>query len=614
MAQNRPGVSVYSRQQWQAIHPIFRNIYMDRGYSLEKTLMVLELINNFKATKDAFQCQIKRNWRDCAKNNGVARGNRTRAKRVMALFPNLPDYIAGLAVGFFDTPPSQVAQQDNNNAQDEINEEKEKEQKPAIGGRWYRALSLCQEISILPQKKRDFIVLSNRARGKVSKKVFKQEGIKEMKDIITRILNEKVFTRLGVNEKESTPKDLPALWSVCRVLRGLSSQLGYPEDSQALLMKLFLDELRESFTQITQGSNTEMGRVLELVRDIPLADLKDIAAISCLCSARALSSRLEAHDPVVLEAWADYYQYHDRSKLKKDVFLAHYKRAYEEAKAQRQTAEDRLYDERTLLILIHYSYAAHYICHEKTLADQLSSELWDQTGALLAEKDPPEFWSVKVQGMAEAAKIQALLCYETHEDNHKSYEGLRKNIHKYNLANTHAQHQYHDEVLQESQKRHGVVRLPPYDLEAQFAFGIQQIVQGLILSPDLGFQLLAAELCNLFKTLIDTETLTTEILRVAATKLDASNDQDCQLLAAGLYGQLDSVLSACRKDLNSIIRSVEVLFRKAVDSPLTEMGESNLKRYLEMKRQHKRVQGKECRHRARRLRQLVVDFENLVEI
>jgi hypothetical protein len=475
-------------------------------------------------------------------------------------------------------------------------------------------LSLCQEISILPQKKNDFIVFSNLVKDHGSKKAAKEEGIKEMKNTVTSILNDKVFTKLEVNEKESSPKDLPALWSICRVLRGLSSQLGHSEDSEALLMRLFLGELRESFAQITHGSNTEMRRALEHLRDVPPADFKDIARISCLCSARALSSRLEPHDPVVLEAWADYYQHHDRSKLRKDVFLDHYKRAYEEAKVKYRTTKDKPYNERKLLILIKYSYVAHYICHDNDLSYQLASELWDQTGASLSGEDPPEFWSVKVQGMAQAAKIQALLCYVKHEDKLKRYEDLRKKIHKYNLVNKRARHRYRREVLQERQKCHERGYLPPYDPESQFVFRLQEVVQKLVLSPDLGFQLLATELHDLFATLLNTETLTMENLRVAVTKLHASNDQDCQLLAAGLYDQLASIASACSKDVNSVLRSAESLFKKAEDSPLTEMEESNLKRYLAIKRQERRLQGKECRLEAKGLRRLVVDFDNFVDI
>lgn len=557
------------------------------------------------------------------------------------MFPDLPDYIAGLAVGevprslsfqrfqchfqvlhsldkyikgFFDTHPSRLAQQNNGAIQDANGVEKEgREQKPAIGGRWCRALSLCQEISILPQKKKDFISSSNLVMDKVDKKASKQKGIQEMQEIITNILKENVFTRVEVNEKESTPKDLPALWNICRLLRGVSFQLGYPEDSQALLVRLFLDELREAFTRITQGSNTEMGRALELIQDIPLGDLKDIATISCLCSARALSSRLQPHDPVVVEAWADYYQHHDRSKLKKDVFLVHYKKAYEEARALHETTGNWLYDERTLLVLINYSCAAHYICHEKTLAEHLSSELWQQTGALLAGKGPPQCWSVKAQGMAQAAKIQALLCYAELEDKFKGYNDLRKHIHNYKLGNTQARKQCIDEVPQVGETWHMIVCLPPYDSQVQLQFGIQQVVQRLVLSPDLGFQLLAIELQDLFATLLKTKTTTMAKLRVAATKLYASDGQDCQLLAAGLYEQHASVITACRRNVDILRYIFSILFKKAKVPPLTEMEGSNLKRYLDKLGSRMRVHGKECHLKAKTLRELVVNFDKFVK-
>ncbi|KAF5679867.1 hypothetical protein FDENT_8581 [Fusarium denticulatum] len=554
MAHDHPGESAYSREQWQAIRPMFRHIYIDQGYSLEKTLMALELINNFKATLTVGA--VPRSL--CFQ----------RFQNHFQVLHSLDKYIKG----FFDNSFSRFAQQNNGTIQDANGAEKEENgQKLAIGGRWCRASSLCQEISILPRKKWDFIVSSSLIKDKVNKKAFKQKGIQEMQEITTKILNEKVFTRLEVNDKESTPKDLPALWSVCRLLRGLSSQLGYPEDSQALLMRLFLNELRASFARIVQGSNTEMGRALELVQDIPLADLKDIATLGCLCSARALSSKLEPHDPVVLEAWADYYQHHDRRKLKKDAFLAHYKRAYEVARVRYEATGDGLYDERTLLILINYSYTAHYICHEKALAEQLSSELWEHTGALLAEQDPPNSWSVEVQGMAQAAKIQALLCFAEHGDKFRCYDDLRKTIHNYNLGNTHIGEQCLDEIPQVGERRHDIVCLPPYDVEVQHGFGIQQVVRKLVLSPDLGFQLLAMKLQDLFATLLKTETMTMEKLSVATSKLDAGSDEHCQLLAAGLYEQQDSIITACRRNVDSLVRSARILFRKAEVPPLTEM-------------------------------------------
>ncbi|KAF4502603.1 hypothetical protein FAGAP_1189 [Fusarium agapanthi] len=215
----------------------------------------------------------------------------------------------------------------------------------------------------------------------------------QQKPAVSGILKTKLFTKLEVNEKGSTPDDLPTLWGVCRVLRGLPFQLGYFEDSEGLLMRLFLDELWKLYAQVKQGPNSEMSRALEHLRNVPSDDLQNVARIRCLCSARALSIRLKPHDPVVLEAWLDYCQHYDKSSLRKDVFLCHYEKAYEEAKANQQITGSRTDGEKVIMVLMDYCYVAHYICHDRALAYRLSSELWDLTGAALAREEPPQAWS-----------------------------------------------------------------------------------------------------------------------------------------------------------------------------------------------------------------------------
>ncbi|KAF5989466.1 hypothetical protein FBULB1_894 [Fusarium bulbicola] len=443
----------------------------------------------------------------------------------------------------------------------------------------------------------------------------KQEGIKKMKEIATGILKTMLFTKLEVDEKESTPNDLPALWSICRVLGGLSFQLGYSKESENELMRLFLEALRESFAQITKGSNIEMGRVLERLRNIPSKDLKNAARIGCLCSARALSSRLEPHDPVVLEAWTDYYQHYDKSALRKNVFLNHYERAYQEAKAKHQNKKCKPDAERALLVLINYCYVAHYICHDRALAYRLSSELWDLTGAALSGGKPPKAWSIEVQGMAEAAKIQALVCYIKHEDKLKSREDLKVNkIHKYNLVSRQSRRKYRRAVLQDRQMNQVPGYLPPYDLETQAQIGLQELVYKLILSPKLDFQLLATQLQDLLATLLDNKTQTMENLRLAVWKLHNSNDADCQLLAAGLYDQLASITSACSQDVNSVLQSVKSLFKRSNDLPLTEIELSALKMFLEKETKTRRSQGEDFRDSAKDLRRLVVVFDSCVDL
>jgi hypothetical protein len=89
-----------------------------------------------------------------------------------------------------------------------------------------------------------------------------------------------------------------------------------------------------------------------------------------------------------------------------------------------------------------------------------------------------------------------------------------KAIHNYSLGNAHIGEQCPDEIPRVGERRHDIFCLPPYDLEVQHSFGIQQILQKLVLSPDLGFQLLATELQDLFATLLKTETMTMAKLSV----------------------------------------------------------------------------------------------------
>ncbi|CCT72739.1 uncharacterized protein FFB20_05534 [Fusarium fujikuroi] len=655
MAHNRPGESTHSPEEWKDIHPVFRTIYMDHGCSLERTRMILELAYNFFAPEGAFRRQIRQNWRDCATNTKKARGNRTRSKIIKVKLPDFPDYIDELAIGeflrsinrslvsrslrllplepfdgrirvllsldkyikgFFDSSASRRVQQGNGAVQDaNSTENKSLEQKPAVGGRWRRALSLCQEISILPQKKKDIIDFDTFPDEIDTNRAIKEEGIQRMKNIATGILKTKIFTKLEVIENGTTPSDLPTLWSVCRVLRGLSFQLGYFKDSEGLLMRLLLEELWKLYAQITEGPNTEMGRALEHLRNIASEDLKYVACISCLCSARALSSRLKPYDPVVLQVWLDYYQHYDKSSLRKDVFLCHYERAYGEANANQQITRSRTDGEKVLLVLMDYCYVAHYVCHDRALAYRLSSELWNLTGAILAGEQPPKAWSIEVQGMAEAAKIQALVCYIKHEDKLKSREDLKVNkIHKYNLASRQSRRKYRRAVLQDRQMNHVLGYLPPYDPEAQAQIGLQEMFYKLIFSPKLDFQLLATQLQDLLATLLDTKTQAIENLEVAIRLLHNSNDTDCQLLAAGLYDQLASITCACSQDVNSVLQSVKSLFKKANDSPLTEKELSDLKGFLEKEAQARRMQGENHRDSAKDLRRLVMVFDAYIDL
>lgn len=73
-----------------------------------------------------------------------------------------------------------------------------------------------------------------------------------------------------------------------------------------------------------------------------------------------------------------------------------------------------------------YASAAHYIFHDNELARDLAKRLWERTWSAYGNDETTLSWSVKAQGMAEAAKMRALLCCINHENKRKSNGEMKR--------------------------------------------------------------------------------------------------------------------------------------------------------------------------------------------
>lgn len=75
-------------------------------------------------------------------------------------------------------------------------------------------------------------------------------------------------------------------------------------------------------------------------------------------------------------------------------------------------------------------------------------ELWNRTSGACGNGDKPLPWNVKTQGMAEAAKMLALLCCIDHENKHKSNDEMKELRRKLKLKGRSAR-----EKFRKAQKR-----------------------------------------------------------------------------------------------------------------------------------------------------------------
>ncbi|KAJ4178281.1 hypothetical protein NW755_013293 [Fusarium falciforme] len=102
-------------------------------------------------------------------------------------------------------------------------------------------------------------------------------------------------------------------------------------------------------------------------------------------------------------------------------FLSSYRKGLEETEKRFGHSHDY-----TINLLCNYTSAAYYIFHDNGLANELAIRLWERTSSACGNDETPLSWSVKAQGMAEAAKMLALLCCITHENKRKSGGEMKK--------------------------------------------------------------------------------------------------------------------------------------------------------------------------------------------
>ncbi|UZP36848.1 hypothetical protein NXS19_004664 [Fusarium pseudograminearum] len=236
-------------------------------------------------------------------------------------------------------------------------------------GRCYLALILCQEISLLPRKKKDIFKIEG------TKKAIKEEGKEKITALVVRLLKRHLHRLLEGIEDTATPGDLPTIWDICRTLHGLSYQLGQSEGDNSILTRLFIEIFEQRFTSATGGHNYHMRQALRKLLDVPPDKMQDAIRLSSLCSVQALSSRLEHHHPFVLEAWADHYRHWGDFDLDREAFISDYRRAFETVQVDLNHSDVKLCGEGTILFLIHCSHVAHYVLHDRGRAKTLATLL-----------------------------------------------------------------------------------------------------------------------------------------------------------------------------------------------------------------------------------------------
>jgi hypothetical protein len=523
--------------------------------------------------------------------------------------------------------------------------------------KWYRALIFCQEISLLPRKKKDIITMEG------SRKTIKDGGKEKLSAIVKGLLTRHLPKILEGIEDMATPKDLPTFWSICRTLHGLSYQLSKSEGENSVLMRLFIGILQQKFIHKENGCLYQMNQALVHLLGVPpsktqddrvqkarerdnqkkdksqpfdkeLHDkkqrennkkqleerhekkkrenkMRDACRIISLCSIQALSSRLVHHHPLILQAWADHYQHWEDIDLNEEMYLSQCQKAFKEIQINLDKSNGMLYKEITIFVLIHYSHVAHYVLHDRVLAQELATLLWSRTGALLVNTERPVSCSVYVQGMVESIKIQALLCHITHEDNLKSHEQLKKKKHQLGLYSKATRRRYRKEVIESRGKTVILGSLGPYNLEAQNKWGLHEVVEKMMTIEQEDFQLFLTDLHYLLDCLWNIDTGVMMRLETAMSKLSSSDDIECQLLLAGLYDMVASLKQATSGDIGVVFARSRWLWNKSKETSLSEIDWYNLTKFLEGEMHTADSKGAEWRSKAKRLRILVVNSENV---
>ncbi|KAI0124077.1 hypothetical protein BJ170DRAFT_735803 [Xylariales sp. AK1849] len=115
----------------------------------------------------------------------------------------------------------------------------------------------------------------------------------------------------------------------------------------------YIPELSQAVQSSLQGIRDDhargLGYLLGGLCTLPSDEQGIMIRIACLCTSRALSSRLGDEHPIVLNVWASYYRYWDTAELERKLFLASYKRTFE--RIQRSYGDNH---EATISVLTDY--------------------------------------------------------------------------------------------------------------------------------------------------------------------------------------------------------------------------------------------------------------------
>ncbi|KAF4986856.1 hypothetical protein FDECE_15738 [Fusarium decemcellulare] len=512
-----PGESSYPDGVWEAIRPMFRELHTVQKCTLPVTMMILDLVCNFRASEDAFKKRKKKHWPECRKNktksgdenqeaphhqNGSnSAAQQTRPCKVMVNYAACPPYVVAPPYGSIPhTPSPQLYRVQTllllsidkyvKGLFDSIDSSKTDDAQAQIqaargeltSDKWRLLWSRCQAISTLVRKKKVF------TGEKKKKPLDRLRDNEEMYRITKDMLDDTVFKPPEGTREACSPHILSVLWSICRILQGLPPQMGYGPSNDALFLAPLIQALGTLLCDVKEGHNIEMRSLLEyLYNDVSPTELRDTTRISCLCAARALSSRLGPNHPTVLEAWADYHENWDPSGLDKGLFLESYRQAWAECETKYGMTDDR-----TIIVLHNYASAAYYTCHENGRAKSLAAILWERTWVADKRHGTPSAWTVKLQTMAEAAKVLALTGCLNHENKRMSRQKLKEMRKELNLRSKSARKRWRQ-----------TIKSPPSSNDAEQAI------------RNLG---------------------------LAADHLYSSNDRDCKLVAAGLFDLLASLI------------------------------------------------------------------------
>ncbi|KAF5230127.1 hypothetical protein FAUST_9987 [Fusarium austroamericanum] len=606
MSSSNTGESAHTKEEWEAIRPVLKAHFIDQKRTLDQVMKILKESHNFIATTGGQNSDevTRQPLQDDApqtspSSNAEYGYMQTRSKKDCPRGPDCPSYIQikpasesessrlheslASARGQFESYIHRFF-----NSKPEHNAFGSRIQQQVGQSKCYLALILCQELSLLPRKKKDIIKIEG------TKKAIKEGGKEKISALVVRLLKRHLHRLLEGIEDTATPRDLPTIWSICRTLHGLSYQLGQSEGENSVLMTLFIGILEQRFTGATGGYNYHMRQALRQLLDVPADKMQDAIRLSSLCSVQALSSRLEHHQPFVLKAWADHFRHWGDFDLDREAFISDYRRAFKTIQADLNHSDVKLCGEGTVSFLIHCSHVAHYVFHDRGRAETLATLLWRETGALLVGMEPPMSWNIYIQGMVESIKIHTLLCYITHEDQLKDRTQLKKKKHKFDLY-----------------RKKGRRSLHPYNLEAQHIWDLDGVIEKMITVGEEDFLLLMAELHHLLESLWNINVEVLGRLETAVTQLSSINSIECQLLLAGLYEMCAFLEQATSSEIHVVFARAHWLWSKTDETKLSELDWCNLTTFLLEEEHTARGKAEEWRSEAKRIRFQAVTSEGL---